>query len=83
MINKKKSTLLVLALVIVTIAALIIIFKGMANGQEAPQIRPALLGQPVSDFALPSIQGETVRLSDLKGKNVLIVFSRGYAAENY
>ncbi len=83
MINKKKSTLLVFALVLVTIVALIIVFKGMANGQETPPIRPALLGQPISDFALTSIQGETVRLSDLRGKNILLIFSRGYAAENY
>ena len=83
MINKKKATVLVVVLLIATIAALIIIFQGIAEGQEAPRIRPALLGQPISDFALPSIQGETVRLSDLRGKNVLLIFSRGYAAENY
>ncbi len=90
MINKKKATFLVIAIVIVAIAALVIVFKGMAGGQpaqaqgqQAPQIRPALLGQPMPDFSLPALQGGDVSLSALRGKNVMIVFSRGYAAENY
>jgi len=35
------------------------------------------------DFTLPAYQGGTVTLSALKGKNVMIIFPRGYAAENY
>lgn len=31
------------------------------------------------DFALPSYQGPEVRLSSLKGKNVMLIFPRGYA----
>jgi peroxiredoxin len=34
---------------------------------------------PAPDFALKNYQGETVRLSDFKGKsNVLLVFNRGF-----
>src|SRR4030042_4652086 len=33
------------------------------------------------DFPLPSFQGGTVTLSSLKGKSVMIVFPRGFAAE--
>jgi len=50
---------------------------------QPPEIKPAILGQPMPDFSLPSLQGPEVALSKLKGKNVLIVFPRGYAAENY
>ena len=46
-----------------------------------PEIRPALLEQPMPDFTLPAYQGGTVSLSSLKGKNIMIVFPRGYAAE--
>lgn len=43
-------------------------------------IRPALLGQPMPDFSLPSYQGQQLRLSDLKGKNIMLIFPRGLAA---
>jgi peroxiredoxin len=45
------------------------------------QIQPALLNQPMTNFKMPTYDGKTVSLSDYKGKNVLIVFPRGYAAE--
>ncbi|MGQ9800053.1 MAG: peroxiredoxin family protein [Candidatus Saccharicenans sp.] len=50
-----------------------------ARSQEQ-QFRPALLEQPMRDFALPSYQGPEVRLSGLKGKNLMLIFPRGYAA---
>ncbi len=88
MLDKKKATILVIVLTFMAIAALMIIFTGLAGGlpalaQQAPQIRPAVLGQPMPDFTLPALQGGEATLSKLKGKNVMIVFSRGYAAENY
>jgi len=45
------------------------------------QVQPALLDRPMADFKMPTFDGKTVSLSDFKGKNVLIVFPRGYAAE--
>ena len=35
-------------------------------------------GAKAPDFALPSTDGKTVRLSDFSGRNVLIDFYRGY-----
>lgn len=38
------------------------------------------LNTPAPDFSLPDFQGETVRLSDFRGKShVLLVFNRGFA----
>jgi peroxiredoxin len=48
-----------------------------------PRPTPAIVGQPMADFTLPVYQGGTLTLSSLRGKNVLILFPRGYAAENY
>jgi peroxiredoxin len=56
---------------------------GLRAQTPAPEVKPAFLGQPMPDFTLPSLQGPEVTLSKLKGKNVLIVFPRGLAAENY
>jgi len=102
MINKKKATILVAALVVLAVAAMIILFKGQAAAQVVlkakpaeqaqpaappakPEVRPtpAIVGQPMPDFTLPVYQGGTLTLSSLRGKNVLILFPRGYAAENY
>lgn len=45
------------------------------------QIQPAMLNQPMNNFTLPTYDGKTVSLSDFKGKNVLVVFPRVFAAE--
>jgi len=50
---------------------------------QEPQVKPALLEQPVPDFTLPAFQGGSVTLSSLKGKNVMIVFPRGWAGEGH
>jgi peroxiredoxin len=48
---------------------------------QAAEIRPVTIGQPMPDITLPTLQGGTFTLSSLKGKNVLLVFPRGFAAE--
>ncbi|MBE0711413.1 MAG: redoxin domain-containing protein [Candidatus Aminicenantes bacterium] len=86
MINKKKAAILVMALVVLAVAAIIILFKGQATAQaQQAEVRPnpVVLGQPMPDFTLPVYQGGALTLSSLRGKNVLILFPRGYAAENY
>ena len=101
MINKKKATILIAALVVLAMTAMIILFKGQAAAEARqvvpaqpaqpaqpaarPEARPtpAIVGQPMPDFTLPVYQGGKLTLSSLRGKNVLILFPRGYAAENY
>ena len=55
---------------------------GLAAAQDV-ETKPVTVGQAMPDFTLPAYQGGAVTLSSLKGKNVMIVFPRGYAAENY
>lgn len=55
---------------------------GLTAAQDV-ESKPVTVGQPMLDFTLAAYQGGTVTLSALKGKNVMIVFPRGYAAENY
>jgi len=55
--------------------------QSQAVAPPAPQEKPAVFGQPLADFTLPATQGGEVRLSSLRGKNVMIIFLRGYAAE--
>ncbi|PKL84340.1 MAG: hypothetical protein CVV24_00590 [Ignavibacteriae bacterium HGW-Ignavibacteriae-3] len=45
------------------------------------QAQPAMLNQPMKNFTLPTTDGKTVSLTDFKGKNVLVVFPRVFAAE--
>ena len=47
---------------------------------QAPVIKKAYLGQPMSDFELTALDGKTVKLSTLKGKNVMLVFPRVFYA---
>lgn len=47
-----------------------------ASAQPAP-LRPTIVGSPMPDFTLPVYQGGEVTLSELRGKNVMIVFPRG------
>ncbi len=55
---------------------------GLVAAQETGS-KPVTVGQPMPDFTLPTYQGGNVTLSALKGKNVMIIFPRGYAAEGY
>jgi peroxiredoxin len=58
----------------------LILFAGFIFSQEN-RIRPVTVGQPMPDFSLPSYQGGEVTLSNLKSKNVLLIFPRGLAGE--
>jgi peroxiredoxin len=95
MIDKKKATILVAALVVLAAVAMIFLFKGQLAGQAQPAApspapqqadvrpNPVVVGQPMPDFTLPVYQGGTLTLSSLRGKNVLLLFPRGYAAKDY
>ena len=48
----------------------------VGTGCAAPHrtVRQRLIGKPAPDFALLALDGETVRLSDSRGKPVLLAF---------
>ncbi len=91
MIRKRSIGSIVAALAALAVLACAPAFAAQAQQQapaqpaqtQQPQVQPALLQQPMPDFTLPAFQGGEVTLSKLRGKNVLIIFSRGYAAPNY
>ena len=58
----------------------IVLFSGLAFSQDR-EIRPVTVGQPMPDFSLPAYQGGKMTLSSLKGRNVLLIFPRGFAKE--
>ena len=47
------------------------------------QIQPVSVLQTMPDFTLPVYQGGEINLSQLKGKNVLLIFPRGLAGKNH
>ena len=77
---KKTSLLAILAGICLSLASSMLLLSLPAWYQE-PEVKPAMLEEPMPDFTLPTFQGGSVTLSSLKGKNVLLVFPRGFAAE--
>jgi peroxiredoxin len=70
-------------LVILTGIFLAITLSSLPALSQEPEVKPALLEQPMPDFTLPAFQRGTVTLSSLKGRNVMIIFPRGLAAEGH
>ena len=60
------------------IAILLSIFHVTANSQNLPRINKAF-----PDFTLKDHNGQTKSLSDLKGKNVILVFPRGKVSDHW
>ena len=61
--------------------ALTLFLAGAFLPAQSGDIRPVTIGRPMPDFTLPVFQGGTFTLSGLKGRNVLLIFPRGFAAE--
>jgi peroxiredoxin len=50
---------------------------------QANQIKPPSLGEKFPDFTLPVYQGGEFTMSQMRGKNVLLIASRGKYAEDH
>ncbi len=55
-------------------------FSSILSFSGLCQAAPVTLEEPMPDFTLPVYQGGEIKLSDLKGKNVMIIFPRGYSS---
>jgi peroxiredoxin len=75
-LNKRSFWVALLGLVLLMGSGSIALSRRpTAPGSAAPALEPMpLVGYPAPDFALKSLTGESVRLSDFKGKPVLINF---------
>lgn len=60
---------------------LILFLSSVPVLSQEQEIRPVTLGEQMPDFTLPLYQGGELSLSSLRGKKVMIIFPRGYAAE--
>jgi len=55
----------------------VIVICALSFASIAQNIQPGYVGNEISDFKLMTYQGEELSISELKGKNVLLVFPRG------
>jgi peroxiredoxin len=68
---------LVWVVVIVTVSVMLVAAPYLARRAgvvKGPTHQPEIKGQPAPEFALESLDGKTVRLSDFRGKAVLVNF---------
>ena len=65
----RRTTVVVLALALLTVGG-----AGAAPDFASFQVEPFQPPQPAPAFALPSLDGRTIRLEDLRGKFVLVFF---------
>jgi peroxiredoxin len=50
---------------------------------QKSKIELPMIDQPISDFKLSDQNGNEVDISNLKGKNIMLIFPRGMVKENY
>ncbi|MFQ5804296.1 MAG: peroxiredoxin family protein [Candidatus Methylomirabilales bacterium] len=70
MLGKRKWALCETVNVFLLVGSLVLIHVGAS--QAAPEVRPQV-GYLAPDFALPSLDGKTVRLSDFRGKKGVFI----------
>ncbi|MEE9500897.1 MAG: redoxin domain-containing protein [Candidatus Aminicenantaceae bacterium] len=49
---------------------------------QTDEIKPVTVEKPMPDFSLPVFQGGEMTLSEIEGKNILLIFPRGRSREN-
>lgn len=79
-----KKGVIMKKLISLTIMTMVLLAVGnhLLPAQATP-IKPANFGDKFPDFTLAAIQGGEIALSALKGKNVMIVFSRGRVNDHW
>ena len=79
---KNQKTLIYIGLVILVIGIFIYLSPlsqkkevQNANGSSGTALTGNVIGKPAPDFSLEDIDGNLVKLSDYKGKNVVLFFN--------
>ena len=67
----KRGWIVVVAVSVLLLGLSLIIVQ-VRGGKAAPEVRPEV-GYMAPDFALPSLDGNTVRLSDFRGKKAIFL----------
>jgi peroxiredoxin len=62
---------------------IIVMFLYQSALSQKNDIKPVTLMGQMPDFTIPIYGGGELKMADLKGKNVLLIFLRGLAAENH
>jgi peroxiredoxin len=69
----RQSKILVFSVLVVSVCICV---------AQTDEIRPVTVEKPMPDFSLPVFQGGELTLSEIKGKNILLIFPRGRSREN-
>ena len=64
----------VILIVVAVVISLMLVFGIQKTRHRRPNSASALQGKPAPDFSLASLDGKTVKLSDFRGKAVLLNF---------
>jgi peroxiredoxin len=71
---KRDPVVIIVVAMVVTVMLVFGIQMARRNSGGAPAAGPSMKGTAAPDFALESLDGKTVRLSDFRGKGVLLNF---------
>lgn len=83
--NKKTSNLIIISLVVLAVVVLLVSKNNNSSGTKDPNSSSTekefsfenAVGKHAPDFSLEDINGNTIKLSDYKGKTVVLFFSGG------
>lgn len=59
-----------------------VLFFVLSVYSQNNQVKPGIVGQKISDFTLLTYQGQELSIDNLRGKNVLLIVSRGKYADD-
>lgn len=65
---------------VLTVVLFVFVLYGHLIAQE---IRPVSIGQPMPEFSLQTLQGETWTRSEMEGRRVMLIFPRGLAGKDH
>ncbi len=69
----RQSTILVFSVLVISAFILL---------AQTDEIKPVTIEKPMPDFSLPVFQGGEITLSEIEGKNILLIFPRGRSRES-